>query len=122
MPPLRLVDPVPQRAVTCDAVRALAGERLDLLVDVVQFADDRQEGCPVVRVEDFRRHELPMGGGAGEQAGSGCWHPTTMPPGWKHCGPRRGVARPEERRVGKECVSTCRSRWSPWHTKKKQKK
>src|SRR3546814_16596690 len=20
-----------------------------------------------------------------------------------------------ERRVGKECVSTCRSRWSPWH-------
>src|SRR3546814_8788673 len=24
-------------------------------------------------------------------------------------------ARPEERRVGKECVSTCRSRWSPYH-------
>src|SRR3546814_3889841 len=24
-----------------------------------------------------------------------------------------GVARSEERRVGKECVSTCRSRWSP---------
>src|SRR3546814_12728725 len=23
--------------------------------------------------------------------------------------------RPEERRVGKECVSTCRSRWSPYH-------
>ena len=22
---------------------------------------------------------------------------------------------PEERRVGKECVSTCRSRWSPYH-------
>src|SRR3546814_3315857 len=28
------------------------------------------------------------------------------------CG-RRG--RSEERRVGKECVSTCRSRWSPYH-------
>src|SRR3546814_3752197 len=26
--------------------------------------------------------------------------------------PRR---RSEERRVGKECVSTCRSRWSPYH-------
>src|SRR3546814_12950432 len=27
-----------------------------------------------------------------------------------------GVAvRSEERRVGKECVSTCRSRWSPYH-------
>src|SRR3546814_6717261 len=31
---------------------------------------------------------------------------------------RRHPARPfrsEERRVGKECVSTCRSRWSPYH-------
>src|SRR3546814_10233004 len=30
----------------------------------------------------------------------------------------RGMAkdeRSEERRVGKECVSTCRSRWSPYH-------
>src|SRR3546814_14265338 len=25
------------------------------------------------------------------------------------------MARSEERRVGKECVSTCRSRWSPYH-------
>src|SRR3546814_753647 len=25
------------------------------------------------------------------------------------------VCRSEERRVGKECVSTCRSRWSPYH-------
>src|SRR3546814_9473614 len=27
-----------------------------------------------------------------------------------HC-----MTRSEERRVGKECVSTCRSRWSPYH-------
>src|SRR3546814_10905986 len=27
---------------------------------------------------------------------------------WQH-------VRSEERRVGKECVSTCRSRWSPYH-------
>src|SRR3546814_15492720 len=26
----------------------------------------------------------------------------------------------EERRVGKECVSTCRSRWSPYHSNKKK--
>src|SRR3546814_11320492 len=26
-----------------------------------------------------------------------------------------GRLRSEERRVGKECVSTCRSRWSPYH-------
>src|SRR3546814_11589532 len=30
-------------------------------------------------------------------------------------GPYRLRTRSEERRVGKECVSTCRSRWSPDH-------
>src|SRR3546814_12759759 len=29
--------------------------------------------------------------------------------------------RSEERRVGKECVSTCRSRWSPYHYKQKHR-
>src|SRR3546814_12603913 len=29
--------------------------------------------------------------------------------------PEGDVARSEERRVGKECVSTCRSRWSTYH-------
>src|SRR3546814_11942872 len=32
------------------------------------------------------------------------------------------VDRSEERRVGKECVSTCRYRWSTNHKKKKKKK
>src|SRR3546814_11057934 len=32
-----------------------------------------------------------------------------LPPG------SRIAIRSEERRVGKECVSTCRSRWSPYH-------
>src|SRR3546814_21097758 len=30
-------------------------------------------------------------------------------------------SRSEERRVGKECVSTCRSRWSPYNQKTKTK-
>src|SRR3546814_14178743 len=29
--------------------------------------------------------------------------------------PKPEYSRSEERRVGKECVSTCRSRWSPYH-------
>src|SRR3546814_15017210 len=33
--------------------------------------------------------------------------------------PQRKIDRSEERRVGKECVSTCRSRWTPYHQKKK---
>src|SRR3546814_12100157 len=31
------------------------------------------------------------------------------------------LSRSEARRVGKECVSTCRTRWWPYHEKKKQK-
>src|SRR3546814_15962081 len=32
--------------------------------------------------------------------------------------PAGAARRSEERRVGKECVNTCRSRWSPSHEKK----
>src|SRR3546814_12706562 len=34
--------------------------------------------------------------------------------------PQNHLSRSEERRVGKECVSTCRYRWSPYHETKKQ--
>src|SRR3546814_8359833 len=34
---------------------------------------------------------------------------------------KRMIGRSEERSVGKECVSTCRSRWTPYHYKKQQK-
>src|SRR3546814_12972176 len=36
-----------------------------------------------------------------------------LPQRFKEIGVAGGVGRSEERRVGKECVSTCRSRWSP---------
>src|SRR3546814_15366056 len=38
--------------------------------------------------------------------------------GWQVVADQR---RSEERRVGKECVSTCRYRWSPYHYKKKRR-
>src|SRR3546814_2050823 len=47
----------------------------------------------------------------------GRWHPPEIPPcdtGIVGRLANRQV-RSEERRVGKECVSTCRSRWSPYH-------
>src|SRR3546814_13614164 len=37
------------------------------------------------------------------------------------CQLRTSIFRSEERLGRKECVSTCRSRWSPYHKKKKQK-
>src|SRR3546814_21090180 len=67
-----------------------------------------------------RRHEYAAArlGAGGEPAdphhrrgGGAC------SPGGGKFRPRR-VLRSEERRVGKECVSTCRSRWSPDHYKK----
>src|SRR3546814_6174174 len=35
--------------------------------------------------------------------------------------PTASAWRSEERRVGKECVSKCRSRWSPYHSKNNEK-
>src|SRR3546814_1409000 len=37
------------------------------------------------------------------------------PPGQRLLVQRDVADRSEERRVGKECVSPCRSRWSPYH-------
>ena len=34
---------------------------------------------------------------------------------YKNLEPEKIIARSEERRVGKECASMCRSRWSPYH-------
>src|SRR3546814_4603176 len=43
---------------------------------------------------------------------AGATSPTWASPRRPTC---RSSWRSEERRVGKECVSTCRSRWSPYH-------
>src|SRR3546814_18220094 len=45
-----------------------------------------------------------------------------VPVAWGDNTPGRPAERSEERRVGQECVSTRRSRWSPSHSKKKQLK
>src|SRR3546814_17494292 len=47
---------------------------------------------------------------------------STRPPAGHSPPLARRPRRSEERRVGKECVSTCRSTWSPYHYKKKKLK
>src|SRR3546814_14892248 len=59
---------------------------------------------------------LPEGRGTGGVSSEG--FPKTMEIDWVRvwqCSDQAlgGAGRSEERRVGKECVSTCRSRWSP---------
>src|SRR3546814_1331104 len=41
-----------------------------------------------------------------------CWKPFVVMP---QMASNTSGTRSEERRVGKECVSPCRSRWSPYH-------
>src|SRR3546814_14189347 len=57
---------------------------------------------PVDAGGGFLRHALDVLHRLGEIAGPGLDERLQRP-------------RSEERRVGKECVSTCRSRWSPYH-------
>src|SRR3546814_9307136 len=50
---------------------------------------------------------------------TGKWRDYTEANGWQATFlNQHGVYRSEERRVGTECVSTCRSRWASYHSKK----
>src|SRR3546814_17614228 len=68
-----------------------------------------QSGCSL-GIDIWIEKILPMGGGIG--GGSSNAAKTLL--GLNHL-------RSEERRVGKECVSTCRYRWSKYNYKKKTK-
>src|SRR3546814_13258770 len=75
-----------------------------------QDEDDREHDPAGHRAEGWRGHQhhrrqRDQDGGAGEQDGL--------------AGGVHGLGRSEERRVGKERVSPCSSRWSPYHLKKK---
>src|SRR3546814_11758451 len=66
----------------------------------------RVERLAVRAFDRQRAPRLAEGGGRGDDA----------EPRQRDDQPQEAEAkRSEERRVGKECVSTCRSRWSPYH-------
>src|SRR3546814_11109096 len=79
--------------------------------------------------KNARAGQAPFGTGFGKPAiitksrpGETREHVPASPTQKCHPGERRDPlvpSRSEERRVGKECVSTCRSRWSPYPSKKK---
>src|SRR3546814_12219138 len=89
-------------------------ERIDDQVAIVGVQSDarrpRRNRAQVLLVR--RHHAFRQAGGAGgEQHVEAIARLYRRGPGINR--------RSEERRVGKECVSTCRSRWSPYHYKKK---
>src|SRR3546814_11816684 len=69
-----------------------------------------------VEIRNFRNVELAELGRCDDrkrQGMFGCPFDASCQP--KNIILRKAGHRSEERRVGKECVSTCRSRWSPYH-------
>src|SRR3546814_21001262 len=64
-----------------------------------------------------RRHRVEQGFGRGRHRPAPGGQPFELGAGQQ--GKLAHVVRSEERRGGKECVSTCRSRRSPYHSKKK---
>src|SRR3546814_3720151 len=81
-----------------------------ILVSIIFFF--KQKTAYEMRISDWSSDVCSSDLGLGGATGRGA-----EPPGARSV-PSRCISRSEERRVGKECVSTCRSRWSPYHYKK----
>src|SRR3546814_6093049 len=79
------------------------------------FFSSRRRHTRCALVTGVQTCALPIFGGGLEERGGA----EVQQAGIDHLAgrqPRHHVGgRSEERRVGKECVSTCRSRWSPYH-------
>src|SRR3546814_11652634 len=94
--------PLRQRAIVAlvdgDVAMVFVGD--DMLIEV---AGER----PALGVGDGREVSGIVGGGACRDV----QHDVLL----SVLNDRSGASRSEERRVGKACVSTCRSRWSPYH-------
>src|SRR3546814_16143289 len=82
----------------------------DVAVPKTQFVGAVNRGWDVAKYLLGHEREMISGGGAGgDMASIGALFAKSLGK------TDRGELRSEERRVGKECVSTCRSRWSPYH-------
>src|SRR3546814_18041599 len=82
-------------AAIANEFRARAGDA------AADAPETHEEVVAVAHVMPISRPRLPSKSG--------------LPPPRKPKPPINCLARSEERRVGKECVRTCRSRWSPCH-------
>src|SRR3546814_18903999 len=69
-----------------------------------------QATCPKRSIVEYQPFQSLLNGKALDNDGGCAFHD-----GHRNAARRDFGKRSEERRVGNECVSTCRSRWSPSH-------
>src|SRR3546814_2043779 len=75
---------------------------------ICSLAGERSDTFSRIKIEGIRESGLGVVVGYDPTRGG----PNVL---GRHAIADAGLYRSEERRVGKECVSTCRSRWSPYH-------
>src|SRR3546814_14349201 len=82
-------------------------ESINCIPTCISFAFNRRHGISIPLLRKIGNHEITS---MGYYELIDCWRQidTVL----------RRIRRSEERRVGNECVSTCRSRWLPYHKKK----
>src|SRR3546814_4180923 len=97
-----------RRHTRCALVTGVQTCALPICLSETDHLHGRQHQTSDQRVAIERQSQRAMR--AGRSAASGPEWPAQQQQQNYHC-----PARSEERRVGKECVSTCRSRWSPYH-------
>src|SRR3546814_18389124 len=96
-----------RRHTRCALVTGVQTCALPISVRLPACYPHRQDGCGC-----STRHSR-LASQAESQSWCGRCYPSRSRR-WQGCAHMRS----EERRVGNECVSTCRSRWSPYHSKK----
>src|SRR3546814_13412502 len=85
---------------------------VDGIVHFSRVADTGEIGSDIREFMDFAREQGPLVGDTLKQIAIAAIHVLTAA---SDVGVGFLQLRSEERRVGKGCVSTCRSRWSPSH-------
>src|SRR3546814_12100927 len=99
-------------------ISAAAGLHEDLCAAILVDENLPCAGLLGLRHQEVEQHGLAAARGADDQRMAEIALVEVEEIGASGIGFEQGnriAPRSEERRVGKECVSTCRSRWSPYH-------
>src|SRR3546814_7892262 len=104
-----------QLMVVCYVTRVLDHVCLDFLVCVFFFF--KQKTAYEMRISDWSSDvcSSDLAAVCARAARACSWSSDETSPACTRKPAISRLSRSEERRVGKECVSTCRSRWSPYH-------